>query len=141
MHPQAGDAPGVIKTDAVIVSKRVAFAGDHEVLIPVQSQFDRAAQLARGHTGPYRHMPGLGFFTTKAAAHAPALDFDGVVVNPQGVRYPVLYFAGVLGAGVHQVLVLLLGHHISHLAFKVEVLLPANFHGAVQGMRSAGQRG
>lgn len=137
---QAGNAPAVVKARAVIVGKRVALAGDQEVVIAVQAQLDRALELARRDGGPHREVAGLGFLAAKAAAHAPAFDTHRVLVNAQRVRHPVLHLAGVLRAGINQPLVLLLGQHVGDLAFKVEMLLAADFQRAMQGVQRAFQR-
>ena len=135
------DAPRVVKAHGVVVGKGVALAGDQEVVVPVQPQFDGFFELVGRHRRPHRQVARLRFLAAKAAAHAPALDPHRVVVNAQGVRHPVLCLAGVLGAAVDQPLVLLLRQHVGDLPFQVEVLLPAHFQRAAQGVRCAGQGG
>jgi hypothetical protein len=105
----------------------MALAGEHEVFVPIQPQFHRATELVRGHRGPYRDMARLGFLATKPTAHAPAFHPDGMVVDTQSVRDPVLNLTGVLAAAVDQPLVLLLRQGVSYLTFEVKVLLPTNF--------------
>ena len=138
---QAGDQAGVVETHGVVVGKRVALAGDHEVVVAVQPQLDRALELVRGNGGPHSQMAGLGFLAAEAAAHAPAFHAHAVVVDAQRVRHPVLGLARVLGTGVHQPLVLLLRQHVGDLPFKVEVLLPADLELAAQPVRRARQAG
>ncbi|OQC05888.1 MAG: hypothetical protein BWX79_02198 [Alphaproteobacteria bacterium ADurb.Bin100] len=84
-------------------------------------------------------MAGLGFLAAEAAAHAPALHAHTVVVHAQRMRHPVLGLARVLGAGIHQPLVLLLRQHIGDLAFQVEVLLPADLELAAEPVRRSRQ--
>jgi hypothetical protein len=60
----------------------MALAGDHEVVVAVQPQLDRARSLCGGHGGPHRHVAGLGFLAAESAAHAPAFDAHGMVVQP-----------------------------------------------------------
>jgi hypothetical protein len=136
---QAGDQAGVVEAHGVVVGKRVALAGDHEVVVAVQPQLDRALELVRGNGGPHGQMAGLGFLAAEAAAHAPALHAHAVVVHAQRMRHPVLGLARVLGAGIHQPLVLLLRQHIGDLAFQVEVLLPADLELAAEPVRGARQ--
>ncbi len=118
----------------------MAFAGDHEVVIAVQPQLDGPLEFVRGNGRPHSHMAGLGFLAAKTAAHAPALHTHGMVVQAQRMRHPVLHLARVLGAGVHQPLVLLLRHHVGYLAFEVKVFLPADFKLAAHAMRCTRQR-
>ena len=56
-------------------------------------------------------------------------------MQTQGMRYPVLYFTGVLGATVNQPLALCLRHGIGNLAFQIEVLLATHFQAARQRVR------
>ena len=95
---QPGDAAAVVKTNAVVISKRVAFAGDHEVLVTVQPHFYRAPELVGCHCGPNCQMASLRFLAAKTAAHASAFDAHRMNVNPQCMRHPVLRFGRVLGA-------------------------------------------
>ena len=97
---QPAQPPGVVKAHGVVVGKGVAFAGDDKVVVAIQAQFHRAAQLVRGHGSPHRHVAGLGFFAAKPAPHAAAFHAHGVVVQTQGMSDPVLHFAGVLRATV-----------------------------------------
>ncbi len=85
-------------------------------------------------------MPGLRFFAAKAAAHAAALHPNGVVVNAERMRHPVLNLAGVLRACINQPLVLLLRQHIGHLAFQIKMFLSADFECAVQNVPGSTQR-
>ena len=127
---QGGEAPAVVKTCGVLVFKRMALAGDHEVVVAVQPQFDGAAEFFGCHRRPYRQMAGLGFLATKTAAHAAAFDAHRVVVDSQRVRHPMLHLAGMLGAAVHRPLVLLQGHHIGNLALQIKMLLAADLQRA-----------
>ncbi|MCY1539612.1 hypothetical protein D9M68_752070 [compost metagenome] len=86
-------------------------------------------------------MAGLRFLSTEAAAHAPALDRDGVVGNAQRMRHPVLHLAGVLCAGVDPPLVLLQREHVGDLTFEVEVFLATDFEAAFELVRRAPERG
>ena len=86
-------------------------------------------------------MPGLCFLAAKATAHAAALHGDGVGANAQRVCHPFLHFPGVLGAGVHQPLVLFLRNDVGDLSFQVKVLLAAHFQRALQAVGGAGQPG
>jgi hypothetical protein len=137
---QARDAAGVVKAHVVVVGERVALAGDHEVVVAVQPQLDRAAELVARPRGPHGQVAGLRLLAAEAAAHAPALHPHRVVVDAQRVRHPVLHLAGVLGAGVDPPLVLLQRQGVGDLAFQVEVLLAAHFQRALQRCAGAGRR-
>ena len=136
---QGGKAAGGVKASGVGVGKRMALAGDQKIVVAVQAQLDGAFQLLGGHGGPHGQVPGLRFFTAKTTAHASALHAHGMVVQSQRVGDPVLHLAGVLGAAVHHPLVLFLRQHIGHLAFKIEMLLPAHFQRAAQGVGGGSQ--
>ena len=127
---QAVQATSVVKACGVLIGKRVAFTGNHEVVVAVQAQFDGAFQFMSCHGRPHRQVPGLRLLTTKCAAHAPTFHTHCVVVQPQRVCHPVLHFAGVLRAGVNNPLVLFLRQHIGNLAFQVKVLLAAHLQRA-----------
>jgi hypothetical protein len=127
-QPQAAQpACGIVKARGVVVAERVAFAGDHEVVVAVQSQLDRALQLGGCDRGPHGQVPRLRLLAAKATAQAAALHAHRVVVQSQRVRHPVLYLTRVLGAAVDQPLVLLLRHRIGDLAFQIKMLLAADF--------------
>ena len=127
---------GVVEADAVVVGERVALAGDHEVVVAVQPQLDRALALARGQRRPHGDMAGLRFLAAEAAAHAPALHRDGVVLQAQRMRHPVLHLARMLGAGIDPPLVLLQRQGVGDLAFQVEMFLAADFELPVQAVRA-----
>jgi hypothetical protein len=57
------------------------------------------------------------------------------------MRHPVLGLARVLGAGIHQPLVLLLGQHVGDLPLQVEVLLAADLELAAEPVRGTRQPG
>ena len=138
---QAMQPATVVKTDRVVMTERVAFAGDHEVIVAIQPQLDRALEFCRSHSCPHRQMTSLRLLAAKTATHAAAFHPDGVVVQAQRVRHPVLHFAGVLRAGVHQPLVLLLRQHVGNLAFEVKVFLATDFKRATQRVRGLRQGG
>ena len=81
-HLQGCDPACVVKTHAVVVPKRMALAGDHEVFIAVKPQLDGAFELEGRNSRPNGHLPSLRFFAAKAAAHAPAFNHHPMVVNP-----------------------------------------------------------
>ncbi len=137
---ERGDQAGIVEAHAVVIGERVALAGDHEVVVAVQPQLDRVLALARGQGRPYGQVAGLGFLAAEAAAHAPALHRDGVVLQSQRMRHPVLDLARMLGAGIDPPLVLLQRQGIGDLALQVEMLLAADFELPVQAVRRARQR-
>ena len=79
-------------------------------------------------------MPGLRLFTAETAAHAPRLNAHIMKLQAQRMRHPVLHLAGMLCAAVNQPLPHLLRLRISHLAFKIKMLLAADFELALQSM-------
>ena len=138
---QTGDAPGGVKPHGVVVGKRVALAGDQEVVVPVQPQLDGFFEFVRRHCRPHRHVARLRFLAAKAAAQAPAFHPHRVVGNAQRVGDPVLRLARMLGAAVNEPLVLLLGQHVGNLPFQVKVFLAADRQRAMQRVRRARQGG
>ena len=123
---QAQNPAAGIKAHVVVVAERVAFAGDHEVVVAVQPQFHRPPQLARCQRRPHRQVPGLCFFAAKAPAHAAADHAHRMQGNVQRMRHPVLHFSGVLGAAVDQPLPVFLRQGVGDLPFQVKVFLPAH---------------
>ena len=136
---EAAKPTGRVKAGRVLVGKRVAFARDHEVVVAVEPQLDRALELVRRNCGPHRQMAGLRLLAAKAAAHAPAFHPHRVLVQTERVRHPVLHFAGMLGTGINKPLVLLLRQRVGDLPFQVEVFLAADFERAAERERGPRQ--
>ena len=128
-----------IKADAPVVAERVALAGDQDVIAPVQPHLHRPPKFVRGQRRPYRQMPGLGFFATKAAAHATAHHAHLRQRDVQRVRHPVLHLARVLCAAVDQPVAVVLRNGVGDLAFQIEMLLPADLQHALQLVRCGSQ--
>jgi hypothetical protein len=116
-HMQTQDAACVVKAHGVVVAEGVALAGDDEVVITVEAHLDGALEFVGRHGSPHRQVSGLGFFTAKAATHAAAHHAHRMQRNVQRMRYPVLHFAGVLGAAVNQPLTAVLRNGVGDLAF------------------------
>ena len=123
---QSQQTPLCVKPCLVIVAERVAFAGDQKIVLTAQAHLHGSAGFVRGQRGPHRQMPRLGFFATKASAHAPTLHPYSVQRNVQSVGNPVLRFARVLGAAVDQPFAVALGQGVGNLTFQVIVFLAAN---------------
>ena len=119
----------------------MALAGDHEVFVTVQAQFDGPPQLARRYRRPHGQVAGLRLFAAKPATHAPTLHTHSVAVDAQGVRHPVLHLSGVLGARLNPPLVLFQRHGVGNLAFEIKMLLPTHFKRPLQPMPGRGQPG
>ena len=123
---QPGEQAIGLETDGIAVQVVVPLAGDHEVVVAIQAHLHRVPGLVRGQGGPDRDVPGLRLFAPEAAAHAPALDLDGVLRQAQRMRDPVLDFSRVLAGDVDEPAVLLLADRIGDLPLQVEVFLAAD---------------
>ena len=124
-----------IKAHLPVVAEGVAFAGDQDVVAPVQSHLDRPTELVRGERRPHGQMPGLRFFATEAATHASAHHPHLRQRDVQRVRHPVLHLARVLRAAVDQPVAVVLRNRVRDLAFQIEVFLPADLQRALQAVR------
>ena len=116
----------MIKANPIAVMKRMAFSGDHEVIIAIEPQLHRGIAKHRCNRSPDRRLTRLGFLSAESAAHASALDSDRMILNAQGMGYPVLHLAGMLGAGVNQPLALFLRAGVGDLTLKIKMLLAAD---------------
>ena len=117
LHLGAEDVSLSIKAHVPAVVKTVAAAGDHEIVVAIQAQLDRAAQAAGGQAGHAGEQGRLRFLAAKAAAHAPALHLHLVAGPAQGVAEQLLHFAGVLGRAVDEQAAVFLGQGVADLAF------------------------
>ena len=89
-------AAAVVVAHFVLVPEAVAPAGDHEVVVAVQPQLDRALELRGGDGRDARERRRLRLLAAEAAAHATAFHLHVVRVQLQCVRDEVLHFARVL---------------------------------------------
>jgi hypothetical protein len=118
--------------------KAVAPAGDHEVVVAVQPQLDRALQPLRRHRGDAGDGRRLRFLAAEAAAHAPAFHAHRMGRPPQRMRHHGLHLAGVLGR-TPQLQAAAFGRCcVGDLAFEVEVFLAADVQPCVQALRCRG---
>ena len=131
----AEDAALVVVAHLVLVPEAVAPARDHEVVVAVQPQLDRAAQLARGHRGHAGEQRRLRFLAAEAAAHAPALHVHLVRLQVHRVRDQVLHLARMLGRAVDMQRAALLRNGVADLALEVELLLPADVERGLEPAR------
>ena len=76
---QTQDAALRIEAHLVAGQEIVALAGDHEVVITIQTHLDRAPGQLRRQRCPYRRMPGLRLLASETAPHASRLDRHVVV--------------------------------------------------------------
>ncbi len=116
-------------------------AGQHHVLPARQADPHRPADLRRrqrGHRGPG---VGLHFLAAERAAHAQALDDDGVLRQPEHPRHDLLRLGRMLGRRVdHQpAVVVAIGER--GVGLEVEVLLAADAQLALEAVRRVAQRG
>ena len=121
----AGDPAGVVEADGVVDAEVVALAGQHEIVVPVETEPDRAS----GALHPQRCDDGqrgcLGFLAAKGAAHAADFDGDFSRADPQRCGGKVLNLRGVLGGG-DDVDTIQTGQGEAALSFEVKVLLPTD---------------
>ena len=134
----AEDAALVVEADAIVDAEVVPLARDRHVVVAVVAALGRAAGQP-GHQGRHRRRQvALALLAAEAAAHAARLDRHGVARHAQHVRHLVLDLGRVLGGGMDGHVVVLARHRQRHVAFEVEVLLPAHRDAACQRVRCGG---
>ena len=109
----------------VVDAEIVALAGHGHVVVAVEPHLARPAGLPCRQRGQRRPLRRLALLAAEAAAHAPHLDGDGVVVEAEDMGDDVLHLARVLGRGMHEHVAVLAGDGQRHLALQVEMLLAA----------------
>ncbi len=139
-HLVGEDATVVIEAHGVVVLETVAPAGDEEVVVAVEPQLHRLLQQVGSQRRAAGELRRLRFLAAEAAAHASAFHLHLMLHPPQHVGDDMLHLAGVLGGAQHAQPRVFGGHGIGHLAFEVELLLPAHAQAALQAMRGAGHR-
>ena len=128
-----------VEADIVVGAEIVPLAGEAHVVVAVEAEFARPPGDARGERRDRRPLRRLALLAAERAAHAAHLDGDGGVGKPEHLRDDVLQLARVLGRGVDQHVVLA-GNGERHLAFEIEVLLPADMEGAGEPARARRER-
>ena len=88
----AQDAAVVVEPDVVLVVAAMPLAGDHEVVVAVQADLDRAPAAVRGHRRDAGEDRRLRFLAAEAAAHPPHLAAHLVRHQVQARRDDVLHF-------------------------------------------------
>ncbi len=136
-HRQLGaeDPAVVVEAHFVLVVEAVAPAGDHEVVVAVEAQLHRPAELVRGDRGDAGEQARLRLLAAEAAAHAPAFHLDVMRVQAEAMRHQVLHLARMLGRAVHEHAAVFARHGIRDLAFEIELLLAADLERVLQPMR------
>ncbi len=134
-HTRALQAAVVIETGFVGVDRVVAFAGDHEVVVTIRTQFHRPMQQMRSQRSDARKDARLRFLAAKSAAHPPAFADDVVRRPVEHMRDQMLHFARMLRGTVDEHAVQFLWNGIRDLPFEIELLLSANLEFALQPMR------
>ena len=79
----ARDPTGVIEADGIVDAEVVALAGEHEVVIPVEAEPDRATGALHPQRCDHGERGCLGFLAAKGAAHAADFDGDLSRTDPQ----------------------------------------------------------
>ena len=117
----------------------MALAGDHHVVVAIETQLDRALELRGGQCGDAGEQRGLAFLAAEAPAHATHLDDNLVRRLVEAVGHHVLHLGRVLGRAPQLQAAVLAGRAVGHLALEVELLLTAHRPLALQPMRRRGQ--
>ena len=91
----------------------------------------------RGERRPLRR---LALLAAESAAHAPHLDGDRGIGQPEQWAHDVLHLARMLGRGMDQHIIVLAGNGERHLAFEIEMLLPADAERAGEAARACRER-
>jgi len=113
-------------------------AGDEEIVVAVEPQFDGALQPAGSHRRHARKDRRLRLLAAEAAAHAPALDVHLIGMQVQGMRDQMLHFARVLGRAMDMHRTALFRNRVADLAFQIELLLTAHIELRLESMRRFG---
>jgi hypothetical protein len=116
-HRQLGaeDPAVVVVADLVLVVEAVAPPGDQEVVVAVEAQLDRPAELPRRDRGDAGEEGRLRLLAAEAAAHAPALDLDVVRLQAEQLRDQVLHLARMLRRAVDEHAAVLARHRVRDL--------------------------
>ena len=114
------------EADVVVDAEVVALAGHDHVVVAVEPHLARPPGLPRAERGERRPLRRLALLAAEAAAHAPHLDGDRVVVEAEHMGDDVLHLGRVLGRGMDEHVAVLAGDGERDLAFEVEMLLPAD---------------
>ena len=85
-----------IEADLKLSEKRMAFAGDHHVLIAIETDAHLAPGFRRGERGQRRERRGLRFLAAETAAHARTFHDHAVHRQREHVRDDVLHFGRML---------------------------------------------
>ncbi|MNP28061.1 hypothetical protein D3C76_1210090 [compost metagenome] len=104
----------------------MSLAGDHHVVVTVQTHLDRAFQPRGGQGCHARKKTGLRLLAAECPAHAANLHLDLMVWQIQAVGYQVLHLCRVLSGAQHMHAVVFFGHGIGDLPLQVKLLLAAD---------------
>ncbi len=129
----------IVKSRFVINAEVMPFARDDHIIIAVIAHLGRTVQTHRNHGTSDCQRIALTFLAPKTTAHTAGFNAHGVHGNAQGLGHFMLDFSRVLRRGMDQHVALVrLGR--CGLTFKIEMLLPADFHAAFDLIVRRGHR-
>ena len=138
---QPRDAAGGVEAGGPAIEEGMALAGRDHVRAPRQAQLHGPARRARGQRGGRGDPARVALLAAEAATHAAAGDGDRVVGAAQHAGDDMLPLRRVLGRGHHGDVPGLAGRRQRHLAFQVEMLLPAGAEFSREAARRGGDGG
>jgi hypothetical protein len=113
----------------------VALAGQHEIVVAIESDLAGMARHPRGERSDRGPSAGLALLATEAAPHPARFDRNEGVQDAEDARDDVLRLRRVLRRSVHCHLVALAGKGERRLAFEIEMLLSADCELALEPAR------
>ncbi|CAI8380038.1 MAG: Uncharacterised protein [Rhodospirillaceae bacterium] len=94
-----GDPAGVVEADGVVHAEVVALAGKYEIVVPIETEADRAPGALYPQRGDNGERRCLGLLAPESTAHAADFNGDFSRADPQRCGGKVLNLRGVLGGG------------------------------------------
>ena len=119
----------------------VSLAGHRHVLLAAEPEPDRPSRESRAERGHGCEPVGLHLLAAEPAAHPQALHGDPVARHAQHVGGDLLGLGGVLGAGLHEHLAVLVDGGQRAVGLEVEVLLAREVDLALEHVAGPGQAG
>jgi hypothetical protein len=119
------DASLAVEAGCVLVKEIVALAGADHVVVAVGAELHRPAGCAGEERCNHRVDRGLRLLAAEATAEPPQLHGDLGIGHTERSGDEVLHLGRMLRRRMHEHRAALAGNSERHLAFQVEVLLPA----------------